>query len=212
MIVKVCGMRDRQNIAAITSQDIQMIGLNFYPASSRYIANFEEASIKQIPEHIKRVGVFVNASLDFILNKIDTFKLHYVQLHGDETDDYCQVVHESCPVIKVFRIDEDFDMSTIEQFEHCSDYYLFDTRCKSFGGSGKKFNWEMLEKYEGNKPFLLSGGIGPEDAIELSQFTHDQFVGIDINSKFELAPAVKSKDLIETFLTVLNIQTGEIPS
>lgn len=212
MIVKVCGMRDRQNMRDICSLAIDMIGLNFYPASSRYIAKYEEGSINQIPDTIKRVGVFVNATEEFITDKIDSYMLDYVQLHGDESVESCESIQKRCQVIKVFRIDEDFDMSDIVPFESCADYFLFDTRCKTFGGSGKKFNWDMLAAYSGSIPFLLSGGIGSEDAIELSRFRHDQFVGIDINSKFELAPAVKSKDIIETFLTVLKLQTGEIPS
>lgn len=212
MIVKVCGMRDRQNIQDICALSINMIGLNFYPQSSRYIAQYDAASIERIPKHVKRVGVFVNASYDFLLDRIETFSLDYIQLHGDESVDYCSLVKESCPVIKVFRIDESFEMSSITEFENEADYFLFDTRCKSYGGSGKKFNWDMLDQYTGQKGFMLSGGIGPEDALALCQFKHDQFVGIDINSKFELAPAIKSKDSINTFLTVLKLHSGEIPS
>lgn len=212
MIIKVCGMRDRQNIKDICSLDIDMLGLNFYPASSRFIAQYDKSSVELIPDSIKRVGVFVNASYDFVLDKLQTYSLDYVQLHGDESVEYCTLIQETAPVIKVFRIDEEFDMSTIDKFESCAAYYLFDTRTKSFGGSGKKFNWEMLDQYKGSKPFMLSGGIGPADALDLLQFRHQQFAGIDINSKFELAPAVKSKNSIHTFLTVLKLQSGELPS
>lgn len=209
MIVKVCGLRDEQNIQDICQLEIQWIGLNFYKPSSRYIAKYEKESISQIPDHIKRVGVFVNEDIDTIQKIVKQFQLDYVQLHGDESVSFCESIKK---VIKVFRIDKDFKMSITKDYESAVDYFLFDTNSKHFGGSGKKFNWDILSEYTGSTPFLLSGGIGPEDTIDLIKLKHPQYVGIDINSKFEIAPAVKSKALIETFLTKLNIETSEISS
>jgi len=205
MITKVCGLRDKENIKNVCASDIDMIGLNFYPLSSRYVAAYDEETIAVIPNYIKKVGVFVNAELSFITDKIRTYKLDYVQLHGDEDISYCEEISKLCRVIKVFRIDDSFDWTVVPSFSRVAEYYLFDTKTPAFGGSGKKFGWDILENYTEATPFLLSGGIGPADAIMINQFQHPQFVGIDINSKFEIAPAVKSKQLIDTFLTVLNI-------
>lgn len=212
MIVKVCGLRDEQNIQDICQLQIQWIGLNFYKPSSRYIATYEKESISKIPNHIKRVGVFVNGDLETIRQIVEQYELDYVQLHGDESVSFCESISTFCTVIKVFRIDSEFKMPLTEDYESTVDYFLFDTNSKHFGGSGKKFNWDILSQYTGTTPFLLSGGIGPEDTTDLKKLEHPQFIGIDINSKFELAPAVKSKALIETFLTKLNIETSEIPS
>jgi phosphoribosylanthranilate isomerase len=204
MIVKVCGLRDKDNIKDICASDIQMVGLNFYPLSSRFIASYDENSISAIPNYIKKVGVFVNGDIQFVKDKISTYQLDYVQLHGDEDIAYCKEISQSCRVIKVFRIDDSFDWSIVSDYTKISEYFLFDTKTPAFGGSGKKFSWGNLDNYEEATPFLLSGGIGPSDAMIVNQFQHTQFAGIDINSKFELAPAVKSKQLVDTFLTVLN--------
>jgi len=212
MIIKVCGMRDRQNISDISELDIQWIGLNFYEPSSRYIARYEKESISQIPNHIKRVGVFVDESLNNIQEIIDQYKLDFVQLHGNESASFCKNVSKLCTVIKVFRIDESFNMNVTKDYKNAVDYFLFDTNSKQFGGSGKKFNWDILSTYSGSIPFLLSGGIGPEDSTDILKLKHSQFIGIDINSKFEIAPAVKSKDAIQTFLKTLNTESRDISS
>jgi len=212
MIVKVCGMRDAQNINNICQLDIHWIGLNFYKPSSRFIAKYEKESIDQIPKHIKRVGVFVNENIESILQIVEQYELDYVQLHGDESPLFCKNIGQICKIIKVFRIDETFNMSRTSDYSTVVDYFLFDTNTKQFGGSGKKFNWDILSTYEGTTPFLLSGGIGPTDTDELLQLNHPQYAGIDINSKFEIAPAIKSKALIETFLTTLNSERSEISS
>lgn len=212
MIVKVCGMRDEQNIKDICQLNIQWIGLNFYKPSSRFIARFEKDSIAHIPKHIKRIGIFVNETLQTICQIVEQYKLDFVQLHGDESLSFCESISPICKVIKVFRIDENFDMSSTKEYEGAVDFFLFDTNTKHFGGSGKKFNWDVLAHYTGYVPFLLSGGIGPQDASELIKLEHPKFIGIDINSKFELAPAIKSKVSIETFLTTLNSENSELSS
>lgn len=204
MIIKVCGLRDQDNIKEVCTSDIQMVGLNFYPLSSRYISSYDEKSISSIPNYMKKVGVFVNADIPFVKDKINTYSLDYVQLHGDEDIAYCEEISKSCRVIKVFRVDDSFDWSVVPGYSKIAEYFLFDTKTPAFGGSGKKFGWDILDNYEEATPFLLSGGIGPADAMIVNQFQHPQLAGIDINSKFEIAPAVKSKQLIDTFLTVLN--------
>lgn len=197
MIIKVCGLKEGSNIIDITQLPIDMIGYNFYPSSARYIEDQPPA----IP-YIKKVGVFVNAPIPTIQTKVSNFGLDLVQLHGDETREFVAKIIKTIPVIKVFRIDPHFDKHSIKPFEGC-DYYLFDTATAQYGGSGKKFEWARLLELDIDTPFLISGGIGPADFLEIKQFSHPYFVGIDINSKFETSPGVKDKTLIETFIADL---------
>jgi len=150
------------------------------------------------------VGVFVNESATKVFELADKFKLDYIQLHGDEDQIFCSKIAEKISVIKVFRIDEGFDFSLIEKYTSAS-YFLFDTQTKHYGGSGKKFNWEKLNKYSGKTPFLLSGGIGPNDVDQILAISHPQFVGIDINSKFESSPGIKDKSLVLPFLFKISV-------
>lgn len=212
MIIKVCGLRDKKNIEDICSLDIQMLGLNFYKPSSRYVPLYEEDTISQIPDSIAKVGVFVKEDLDTLKEKVESFGLDYIQLHGDESPAYCESASEIAKVIKVFRVDEDFQFSEISKYEGLVEYFLFDTKTKQFGGSGKQFSWEKLDEYKGTTPFLLSGGIGPNDHEAINQISHKVFVGIDINSQFEVAPVIKSKSQIDTFIQKLNQIDREISS
>ena len=212
MIIKVCGLRDKVNIKDICSLDIHMIGLNFYKPSSRYVPSYNHDSIDQIPDHIDKVGVFVKEELSSLKEKVKLFGLDYIQLHGDESPEYCQAASEIARVIKVFRVDEDFEFSEVSAFYESIKYYLFDTKTKHFGGSGKQFSWNKLDEYHGTIPFLLSGGIGPKDHQAINEINHKAFAGIDINSQFEVAPAIKSKSQIETFIQKLKQINSEISS
>jgi len=200
MLIKVCGIKTEENIKFLSDSDIEMVGLNFYKPSVRYITEKIDPSIfdKFKPE-VKRVGVFVNEQAEQILDIAKKYKLDYVQLHGDEDQEFCEYISNSLPIIKVFRIDEKFDFKSIGNYAMAS-LFLFDTQTIHYGGSGKKFDWKILMQYTGTTPFLLSGGIGPDDHIELSQIDHPQFIGIDINSKFESAPGVKDRNLIIPFI------------
>lgn len=203
MIIKVCGIKTIENIRFLSNAGIDMVGLNFYEPSVRYISENTDSSIFDTFHHsVKRVGVFVNEDQETILEKSRKFKLDYAQLHGDEDDDFCNTLSRQIPIIKVFRIDESFDFRIIDQYTAAS-YFLFDTQTKNYGGSGKKFDWKVLEQYQGNKPFLLSGGIGPDDHKLITEIDHPQFAGIDINSKFESNPGVKDPNLILPFIDTL---------
>ena len=181
-----------------------MVGLNFYAPSVRYIDPDIDPSVFDVfDENVQRVGVFVREDAETIFDLVAKFKLDYVQLHGDEDPSFCDKIAAQIPVIKVFRIDETFDFSKISDFES-AEMYLFDTRTKKFGGSGKQFDWNILDQYSGDKKFLLSGGIGPEDVESIVSINHAQFVGIDINSKFESSPGIKNRDLLLPFLNKLN--------
>lgn len=194
MIIKVCGLRDRENHQEISNLDVEMIGINLYEPSSRYIGDFR---LEQIENQI-RVGVFVKASIPELQEAVDNHHLDLLQLHGDESVDYCQEAQNLKPIIKVFRIDPDFDWTIISDFDF-ADYILLDTKTEKFGGSGKKFDWSILDQYNLDKPFLLSGGIGPEDVEQIKEIKHPQFAGVDINSKFEISPAMKDASLVSAF-------------
>lgn len=195
MIIKVCGLKDKENILAISNLNIDMVGYNFYPQSPRFV----EQDLPSLPNHIKKAGVFVNADIETIAEKVKRYKLDFVQLHGNETLEFTKMVHTITPVIKVFGIGDSFDFKLIDEYQFC-EYLLFDTASKNYGGSGKKFNWEIIDKLNIKTPFLLSGGIGPDDIAIIKNVSHPYFVGIDINSKFELMPGIKSFDLLKTFI------------
>lgn len=195
MIIKVCGLKFEQNLLDISALDIDMVGYNFYEQSPRYVQN----KLPNISSHIKKVGVFVNETESFILQKLKEYNLDYAQLHGDESIEFCTKIKASIPVIKVFRVKDQLDVNLIKTFEFC-DFFLFDTATKQYGGSGKKFDWTLLNEFDINVPFLLSGGIGPEDLDDILKICHPKFVGIDINSKFEISPGLKDVDKVKFFV------------
>lgn len=196
MIIKVCGLKFEQNLIDVASLDIDMVGYNFYEPSPRYVQN----TLPNIPSKIKKVGVFVNASESTILLKANEYNLDYVQLHGDESPEFCKKIKETIPVIKVFRVDDLFDFNLTYEYEFC-DFFLFDTASKQFGGSGQKFDWSILKKLDIKVPFLLSGGIGADDLDDILKIEHPKFIGIDINSKFEVSPGLKDVEKVKNFVS-----------
>jgi phosphoribosylanthranilate isomerase len=207
MIIKVCGMREAENIRQVEQLGADWMGFIFYPRSPRYV----DARPAYLPLRQKRVGVFVNADEEFILNRVKVFHLDLVQLHGNETPTFTVRIrnHSNCPVIKAFGISDDSDFNIIHSYEGAADYFLFDTSCTTAGGSGRTFDHHLLAKYEGTTPFLLSGGLGPDDADEINDYAHPAFAGIDLNSRFELRPALKSVEQLQAFFSKLkrnNIQ------
>ncbi len=197
MLLKVCGMRDMHNIKALMTLKPDFIGFIFYAKSPRYVATSNRL---EIPISTKKVGVFVNADIDFIKEKVQSFQLDYIQLHGSETPEFCnQLQSLSIPIIKAFRVNEGFQFEGLNQYELYCDYFLFDAFGKHPGGNGITFSWDLLKKYQGSTPFLLSGGIGLESVEAIKAFSHKQFAGIDINSGFEKSPAQKNIKKIEQF-------------
>lgn len=203
MIIKVCGIKFEANIRAISKLSIDMIGLNFYSPSVRYV---DESVIPEwydmLDDEVSRVGVFVDMDADDIFDYVDEYRLDYVQLHGNESLETVQSIAAQVPVIKVFRVGEDFDMNAVQEYAFV-DYILFDKDSKGFGGSGHKFDWSILDAYNLEVPFLLSGGIAPDDVVAIKSFAHPKFVGIDINSKFESEPGIKDMALVESFVGAL---------
>ena len=204
MIIKVCGMRDAKNILEVESLGIDMMGFICWEHSPRFVSEVP-AYLPQCP----RVGVFVNPTLDEIQEQAKAFDFSYFQLHGSESPEFCQAVREKtgCKVIKAISISSEEDLAHASEHEGSCDLLLFDTKCKTVGGSGQQFNWDILSDYRGSLPFLLSGGIGPEDAERLSKLHHPKCFGFDINSRFELEPGIKDTEKIRTFIR--NIQTSE---
>lgn len=204
MMIKVCGMRDAENIREVECLGIDMMGFICWERSPRYVS--------EVPAYLpkcERVGVFVNPSLDEIQKQMEAFEFSYIQLHGSESPEFCKEVREKagCKVIKAISISSEADLALANQYEGCATLLLFDTKCSTIGGSGKKFSWDILSDYRSALPFLLSGGIGPEDAERLSKFHHPKCLGFDINSRFEIEPGIKDTEKIRTFIK--GIQTYE---
>jgi len=202
-LVKVCGMRDAQNINDLINLGVDYMGMIFYAKSPRFV---DEVPTTIGNKGVKKVGVFVNASEEEIMANVTKFDLQVVQLHGSEEADLCEKLkYQGLEVFKAFGISEDFDFVNVKSFEGVCDMFIFDTKTKSHGGSGKKFNWSKLEEYKGKTPFLLSGGIGPNDIEEVLKFEHESYAGIDLNSGFEIEPALKNIDLLKDFITTYRI-------
>ena len=188
MNFKVCGLKHPENIKQTAELKPNYMGFIFYPQSKRFVG--EDFIIPAIPSEIKKVGVFVNASATYIIDKIDQYKLDLIQLHGDEKPDFCEVFNHLIPVIKAFGIDESFDFKKLEAYKECCSYFLFDTKTTEYGGSGKSFDKKILEKYDNSIPFFLSGGLGLEEVEKLVS-EKSKIYAIDVNSKFEIEPGLK---------------------
>ena len=197
MKLKVCGMKFSENISEIESLKPDFMGFIFYKKSKRV---FNESKLI-LNDKINRVGVFVNQEINEVIDNIKKYKLDYVQLHGEEDVRYCLSIKSICKVIKVFKIDDTFNFDKVKKFENVSDYYLFDTKTNLHGGSGKKFNWEILKNYNSKKYFFLSGGISENDIEEIKKIRKIYpIIGIDINSKFELPNLKKDRAKIKSLI------------
>ena len=203
-IVKVCGMRDAENIREVEHLSIDWMGFIFWPKSSRYVSKRPA----YLPTKCKRVGVFVDASIEEIMQKVQDYALDAIQLHGHESPDYIQALRvdgDRVAVIKAFNIATAADLEATKPYEGLADYFLFDTKGKSVGGNGEKFDWSVLEAYTGETPFLLSGGIGPDDAERVIAFHHSKCFGIDLKSKFEVAPDLKDINKLREFIKEIRL-------
>ena len=205
MIVKVCGMRDGNNIRALERLDIDLLGFIFHPGSPRYVCchSVQPGDISSCTKI--KAGVFVNAQPEEILREAAKYQLDYVQLHGNESPGDCRLLREKgYGVIKAFPVSSGVDLQQTSAYESFVDYFLFDTKNDNYGGSGLLFDWSALENYRGRVPFLLSGGIGHENMQDLLAFSHPLMAGVDLNSRFEVSPALKDPDMVERFIGQLN--------
>ena len=202
MRIKVCGMTNPENIREVAALKPNYLGFIFYPKSPRYVVGkLSPESMNEIPPNIWRTGVFVNETEEKILEISGQYGLKAIQLHGDESPELCTALcFAGKSIIKAFSVDNDFDFAPLEAYLDVVDFFLFDTKTEAYGGSGKKFDWSVLERYPFKKPFFLSGGIGPDDAKEILELQHPKFYGIDLNSKFETAPGMKDAQALKRFL------------
>lgn len=206
MKLKVCGLTDKQNILEII-RDIHpdYMGFIFYEHSSRFVDNkLEPEYVKTLPDAINKTGVFVDAPGEYILERAKQYGLNTLQMHGNETPGFCRrFIDEGYEVIKVFNIHETFDISTMNEYGESCDYFLFDTAGKYKGGTGVKFNWDMLRQYPLNKPYFLSGGVAPGDEANIKSIKDHRFYAVDINSRFEISKGIKNADQVKQFYNTL---------
>lgn len=205
-------MRDPENISGVVTAWPDYMGFIFYPKSKRF-AGFgpSQEILESIPDSILKVGVFVNENQDRVLEISRDWNLDVVQLHGQESPDYCKQIRNSgILVFKAFPVGEQFDFETVKAYSGVCDYFLFDTKAQLPGGTGQKFNWQLLEKYKSDVPFFLSGGIGPEDVEAVRNFQHPMLFGIDINSGFEIGPALKDVEKVQEFIAALKRVKDEL--
>jgi len=203
MNIKVCGMTQLKQVQQLEGLDIDFAGFIFDKNSPRYVeGKLDKKEIKKADYDLKKVGVFVNPSYSDILDAIEDYGLDVVQLHGEETPEFCADLNEDVEVIKVFHIDETIKSidELVAPYDGACDYYLFDTKSVTAkGGTGKQFDWSVIEKSKIEKPFFLSGGIGVEDIKRIKAFKHPDFYGVDINSKVEKEPGEKDMSLVLQF-------------
>lgn len=198
--IKVCGMKDSQNIEDLQELHVDLFGMIFYPKSPRYIENLDPSILPDRKYGTERVGVFVNESIEVVKEKILKYSLDLIQLHGNETYEDCLKLNEIVPVIKAFSIKDEADILKVNEYGKIWGYYLFDTKTVNHGGSGEKFDWSILDHYTADIPFYLSGGISSKDIEPIKAIKHPQFVGIDLNSRFEIEPGLKNINLLKEFI------------
>ncbi len=207
MKIKVCGNTNLEQLKELDYLKVDYAGIIFYEQSPRCaLKKLNGREVKESALSLTKVGVFVNADEEEIMQKVDEFGLDMVQLHGDETASFCNRISDHIKVIKAFRI-ADFDTNIdwlVSEYDEVCDYYLFDKGSAGlYGGTGKKFDWNLLEKATIGKPFFLSGGIERSDAYALKKFSHPFFYGVDVNSRFEVSPGIKDMQLVKEFISEL---------
>jgi phosphoribosylanthranilate isomerase len=203
MNTKVCGITQLKQLQQLDGLDIDFAGLIFYKDSPRYVGDkIAKEDLKNSDFDLKKVGVFVNADYDEIMQVVEDYGLDVVQLHGDESPELCEELSEDVEVIKAFKV-KDSKVSIDEMvadYDEVCDYYLFDTASSEVeGGTGKQFDWKLLSKSKIEKPFFLSGGIGVDDVAKVKAFKHPDYYAVDINSKVEKEPGVKDMSLVLQF-------------
>ena len=204
--IKVCGMKYGDNIKEVAALAPDYMGFIFYPKTKRYVGELDELLLKDLGD-IKKVAVVVNTSVAEIEEKVKRYGFDYVQLHGDETAGFCKELKEKgIHIIKAFQVDDAFDFKLVDAYKPYCDFFLFDTKSKGYGGAGKSFNWEVLKRYDNEIPFFLSGGIGLENVEEIKKLKGLNIHALDINSRFEIEPALKDTDKIKEFIKLANYE------
>jgi len=200
--IKICGMRDRENILEVASLGPQYLGFIFYPRSPRFVGDDFRIPFK-LPMSIKRVGVFVNAPNSEIQQKATSIGLDFIQLHGNESPEQCaELKAAELGVIKVFSVDKNFKFDVTTPYKKVVDYFLFDTKGKHYGGNATTFDWSILKKYDQQIPFFLSGGLSPENVSSLGDVLKMNLHALDLNSGVEVSPGLKNVEKIESIISL----------
>lgn len=201
--LKICGMRDSANIAAVAALHPDYMGFIFYEKSPRFVG--ADFSISTIPAEIKKVGVFVNEKTEIILSKVKQHNLDFTQLHGNESPEQCQELKgKGVKIIKAFSVDGDFDFKSVNAYADAVSYFLFDTKGKYFGGNASAFDWTLLQQYDQQIPFFLSGGISAESVSELKAIKNLNIHALDVNSGVEISPGVKDVGKVKELKRVVS--------
>ncbi len=208
MKLKICGMKIPENITAVAALQPDYLGFIFFRESKRFIEGLTPSFVSGLPAGIKKTGVFVNEELNRVVELAVLYGLQTIQLHGDEPPKYCMALRglladTGIELVKAFGIDEHFDFHKLDAYANIVDYFLFDTQTAGHGGSGKTFNWTLLDKFKLNKPYFLSGGIGLDQVEQLKEIKDERLYAIDVNSRFEFAPGLKDVDKLIEFKTKL---------
>ena len=205
MHLKICGLRQTENIKSLLQLQPDYIGFIFYQKSKRCAEGVLDVHFIKNKKNIKKTGVFVNEDTDKIKSLIEKYQLNAVQLHGDEPPARCEKLKlANVEIIKAFSVHDHFDFAKTKIYEEVCDLFLFDTKGDKRGGNGVAFDWSILKKYNGTKPFFLSGGIGPGDAGAIKKINHPQLYGVDINSRFETQPGRKNVQMVKQFFMRIN--------
>jgi phosphoribosylanthranilate isomerase len=210
--VKICGMCEPSNVAEIAEAKPDFLGFIFYRRSQRYVGEEAENTLfAKVPAGIIRTGVFLNENNNTIMSIAIRTGLEMIQLHGNETTASCNELKSAgLTIVKAFNIGEDFDFKDLEKYNSACDFFLFDTKSSLYGGSGKKFDWRKLEEYSMDKPFFLSGGIGPDDADAVKSVVNRGLFAVDINSRFEITPGIKDPGKVRKFIKDIKSVSHEL--
>lgn len=203
MKIKICGLKHPENIAAVAVLKPDYVGFICYAPSPRYATELNAETLDDLPNAIEKTAVFVNEDEETILKLIDNYNFDAIQLHGNESPEFCKAFKGKVTVIKAFGIGEGFDFTRLNQFADIVDYFLFDTKTDKYGGSGLTFDWALLDNYKLDIPFFLSGGLSPENLEEVKEIKHPQFYGVDLNSKFEIEPGLKDLNKLKKAFELL---------
>ena len=203
MKIKICGLREAENIQAVAELKPDYMGFICYAPSPRYAAELHTDALAALSENIDKTAIFVNEDAETITKLIDTYNFDAIQLHGNEDAEFCGQFMDKVAVVKAFGIDQNFDFEQLKPFIGHVDYFLFDTKTAKHGGSGLTFDWSLLDKYKLDIPFFLSGGLSLDNLDTVKAIDHPQFYGVDLNSKFETEPGLKDIDKLKKAFEIL---------
>ncbi len=208
MLIKICGMKFPKNIREIGALQPDFMGFIFYPKSKRFVGdNLSISSLEKLPKSIGKVAVFVNENTDKVIEIVRNFGFDFVQLHGSESIVECKILNENnIKIIKAFSIDSLFDFEVIEKYEPVCDYFLLDTKTPKYGGSGKPFDWKLLENYTLSKPFFLSGGLSIHNIGKIRYSNYPMLIGLDFNSQLEDSNAKKIPEEVSELIEKIRTQ------